>query len=233
MRQIRVFRRRHRDEDLDAGEKLECLAGEGNEHSTDDLNGIGLTADVPGGDDAASDDSGEFDDRSEADIAQNHPNRTVMLVAGLMSVVVAGSLAGWLGYGMHQAHQGKRTEALYVEVAKQGALNLANISSATVQDDVKRVLDSLTDPFLTEFQQRSTAFIDFVQRAKSSSQATVREAGLESFSDGRAQVLVALSVNVSADGVPTADPSRSWRMRITVQGDAGDNLKLSNVEFVP
>ncbi len=158
---------------------------------------------------------------------------TATLVVGVAIVVVLAGLASWLGYRTHRAHHLAHNHAAFVAIARQGALNLANIRSATVEDDVKRVVESSINPFLNDFQQRSASFIDFVVQANSSSEATVREVALESAESDRAQVLVALSVQVSADGEPQNSAPRHWRMRITVQRDPGGSIKMSNVEFIP
>jgi Mce-associated membrane protein len=44
-------------------------------------------------------------------------------------------------------------------------------------------------------------------------------------------VLVAVNVQTTTSGAPQQTP-RAWRMRISVQ-KVGDDVKVSNVEFVP
>ena len=60
---------------------------------------------------------------------------------------------------------------------------------------------------------------------------TVTEAGLESQTADTAQVLVAVTVTTTNAGAQQPDP-HAWRMRISVQ-KAGDQMKVSHVEFVP
>ncbi|CAJ1496042.1 mammalian cell entry protein [[Mycobacterium] burgundiense] len=158
---------------------------------------------------------------------------TATLAVGVVLALVLTCLASWLGYQAHRGSQLAHNEADFVEVASQGALNLANIGSATVEDDVKRVVDASINPFLNDFQQRSASFIDFVVQANSSSEATIREVALESAESDWAQVMVALSVQVAAEGEPQDSAARHWRMRVTVQKDPGGSVKMSNVEFVP
>jgi Mce-associated membrane protein len=60
---------------------------------------------------------------------------------------------------------------------------------------------------------------------------TVTEAGLESETANDAQVLVAVTVKTSIASAPEQNP-RAWRMRVSVQ-KVGEDVKVSNVEFVP
>ena len=81
-----------------------------------------------------------------------------------------------------------------------------------------------------EFEQRSQPFIDAVRQARSTTEGTVVEAGLESVDGDRAEALVAVTVKTSTADV--AQPqTKEWRMRITVQ-KVGDEAKVSGVEFV-
>ena len=161
------------------------------------------------------------------------------LIAGLVAVLALSGLVGWLGYRAHQAQQAKDQRALFLQVGRQGAVNLTTIDFERVDDDVKRILDSATGSFYDEFQQRSQPFAEVVKQVKSKSVGTVTEAGLEvpdaeqgSKVPTEAQVLVAVTVNTSVVGQPEQSP-RAWRMRILVQQAADGQAKVSNVEFVP
>jgi Mce-associated membrane protein len=147
-------------------------------------------------------------------------------------VVALGGLVGWLGFRAYQSHQVDAQRKLFLQVGRQGALNLTTIDFAHVDDDVKRILDSATGNFYDEFQQRSQPFTEVVKQVKSKSVGSVTEAGLESESPNEAQVLVAVTVHTSVVGQPDQQP-RAWRMRILVQKVGGDDAKVSNVEFVP
>jgi Mce-associated membrane protein len=153
------------------------------------------------------------------------------IAAGLVVVAAVGGLAGWLGYRSYQAHEAAVQRNLYLQVARQAAVNLTTISYTEVDADVQRILDSATGSFYDDFQGRSQPFIDVVKQAQSKSEGTVTEAGLESETADQAQVLVAVSVKTSIAAAPEQDP-RHWRMRISVQ-KVGDGAKVSNVGFVP
>jgi Mce-associated membrane protein len=152
------------------------------------------------------------------------------LVAGLVAVMSLGALSGWLGYRAHQSQQAKTERELYLQVARQGALDLTTIDYQHADSDIQRILDSATGQFHDQFAERSVPFVDAVKKAQSTSTGTVTEAGLESIAVDEAQAIVAVSVMTTAPGTPEKQP-HSWRMRLTVQRSGGD-VKISNVGFV-
>jgi Mce-associated membrane protein len=152
-------------------------------------------------------------------------------IVGLALVVVLAGLTGWLGFRTYQSHQADEQRKLFLQVGRQGALNLTTIDWQQADQDVQRILDSATGKFYDEFEKRAQPFVEVVKQAQSKSVGTVAEAGLESESDNGAQVLVAVTVKTSNAGAPEQAP-RAWRMRISVQ-KVGDEAKVSNVEFVP
>jgi Mce-associated membrane protein len=151
-------------------------------------------------------------------------------IVGLVAVVALAGLCGWLGFRAYQSHREADQRSLFLEVGRQGALNLTTIDFEHVDDDVKRILDSSTGTFYDDFQARSQPFAEVVKQAKSKSVGTVSEAGIESVSDDGADVLVAVTVKTSNAGAAEQEP-RAWRMKITVQ-KVGDDAKVANVRFV-
>ena len=152
-------------------------------------------------------------------------------IVGLALVVVLAGLTGWLGFRTYQSHQADEQRKLFLQVGRQGALNLTTIDWQQADQDVQRILDSATGTFYDDFQKRAQPFVEVVKQAQSKSVGTIAEAGLESESEDGAQVLVAVTVKTSNAGAPEQAP-RAWRMRISVQ-KVGDEAKVSNVEFVP
>lgn len=150
---------------------------------------------------------------------------------GLLMFLAASGLAGWLGYRVYLNHQQSQRDALYVAVARQGAINLTTIDFTRADADVQRILDSATGTFYDDFAQRSQPFIAAVKEAKSKSEGTVAEASIESEEAGHAQVLVAVTVKTSTGAGAQTAPPRSWRMRIGVEHN-GNSAKVANVEFV-
>jgi Mce-associated membrane protein len=154
-------------------------------------------------------------------------------LVGLVLVVALAGLTGWLGFRTYQSHKADEQRKLFLEVGRQGALNLTTIDFQEADKDVQRILDSATGTFYDDFQKRSQPFVEVVKQAQSKSVGSIAEAGLEqnSVTDNGAQVLVAVTVKTSNAGAPDQQP-RAWRMRISVQ-KVGDEAKVSNVEFVP
>jgi len=158
--------------------------------------------------------------------------RRGLIALGAAAVVALAGLAGWLGYRVHEDQQTQAQHSLYVQVARQTAINLTTISFSEVDADIKRILDSATGEFHDEFQNRSKPFIDVIKKVQSKTEGTIAEAGLLNATDNQGQVLVAIAVKTSMAGAPADQEPRRWRMRITVDRNGG-GAKVSKVEFVP
>jgi Mce-associated membrane protein len=157
------------------------------------------------------------------------PSPIAVAVAVIVALLGVG---GWLGFRLHQDDQVQAQRNLYVQVARQTAINLTTIDYTEVDADIKRVLDSATGAFHDEFQNRSQPFVEVVKKVQSKSEGTISEAGLLSYTKDQAQVLVAVAVKTSMAAAPPDQEPRRWRMRLTVD-KTGDSAKVSNVEFVP
>ena len=188
-----------------------------------------------GGEDSADYDEeatdSEASDDADAPAKPQMSHVRLATIAGLVLVVALAALTGWLGFRTYQSHQAVEQRNLYLQVGRQGALNLTTINFQQADQDVQRILDSATGTFYDDFQKRAQPFVEVVKQAQSKSVGTIAEAGLESESADGAQVLVAVTVKTSNAGAPDQAP-RAWRMRISVQ-KVGDEAKVSNVEFVP
>jgi Mce-associated membrane protein len=181
--------------------------------------------------DAAVDD--EVDDGSQdaapAERSASHVRLATMV--GLVVVLALAATVGWVGFRAYQSHQAQEQRQLFLQVGRQCALNLTTIDWQHADADVQRVLDSATGQFYDQFSKRKQPFIEVLKKAQSKSVGTITEAGLESESDDKAQVLVAASIKTSNLGADD-QPPREWRMRISVE-KSGDEVKISNVAFVP
>jgi Mce-associated membrane protein len=152
------------------------------------------------------------------------------LVAGAVALATLTGLACWLGYRAYEKHEAQARRDLFVQTARQGAVNLTTINYTEADADVQRILDLATGAFRDDFEQRSKPFIEIVKAAQSKSEGTITDAGLESQGGDSAQVLVAVAVKSRTAG--GEEPPREWRMRIEVRS-FGDGAKVSNVVFVP
>ncbi|HZU48269.1 MAG TPA: mammalian cell entry protein [Mycobacterium sp.] len=152
------------------------------------------------------------------------------LVAGLIAVVVLSAMVGWLGFRAYQSHTAEVQRSVFLEVARQGAVNLTTFDYQHVDADVQRILGSATGTFYDSFSHRSRSFIDTVKRSQSKSAGTVTEAGVESQTRDEGQVLVAVTVKTVKSGSAEQE-DQALRMRITVH-KLGDGGKVSNVAFL-
>jgi Mce-associated membrane protein len=175
----------------------------------------------------------DVDDKSDkaAPVKGSASHVRLATAVGLVVVVGLTALVGWLGFTAFQQKQAQDQRQLFVEVGRQGALNLTTIDWQHADTDVKRILDSATGTFYDDFSKREQPFIEVVKKAQATSKGTITEAALESESGDEAQVLVAVSVKTSNIVAAEQEP-RAWRMRISVQ-KAGGEAKVSNVAFVP
>ncbi|MGZ4515343.1 MAG: mammalian cell entry protein [Mycobacterium sp.] len=153
------------------------------------------------------------------------------LVISLVIVLALTGLVGWVGLRAHRAHQAQEQRALFLQAGRQGALNLTTVDFREAAADVQRILNGATGQLYDNFSKRSQPFIEVLLRTQSKSVGTVTEAGIESQSGDRAEVLVAVTVHTSNAAAAQQEP-HAWRMRLSVQ-KVGGVAKVSNVEFVP
>jgi len=154
------------------------------------------------------------------------------VLVGVIAVVALGTLTGWLGFGAYRAYQAEQLRQLFLQTARQSAINLTTIDWEHADSDVARVLDSASGTLHDDFAARSQPLVEAVKTLKSKSVGTITEAGVESTSGDAAQVLVVASVKTTLVNQPE-QPPRSWRMRLSVQKVADGQAKVSSVAFVP
>jgi len=210
------------------GELTDSTAVEETSSAAEPESGVSDATDTVDEDDA-DDDAVQDEDAAPAGPRVSHVQLATLV--GLVVVVALAALTGWLGFRAYDSYKADEQRKLFLQVGRQGALNLTTIDWEHADADVQRILDSATGTFYDDFEQRSKPFVEVVKQAKSKSVGTISEAGLESSSENDAQVLVAVSVKTSNAGAPEQAP-RAWRMRISVE-KIGDEAKVSNVEFVP
>jgi Mce-associated membrane protein len=177
---------------------------------------------------ALHDDTGADD---AAPVTRPMSQARLATIVGSVVVIAVAALAGWLGVQGYQSHHAQAKRQLFVQVARQAAVNLTTVDWQHAEDDVQRLLDQATGTFYDNFAGRKQPFIDVVKKTQSKSVGTVSEAGLESESGDEGQVLVAVSIRTS-NLTGTDQPPRQWRMKISVR-KSGNEGKVSNVTFVP
>lgn len=153
------------------------------------------------------------------------------LTIGLVVVAALIGLVGWVGLRAYRAHEAQEQRALFLQAGRQSALNLTTVDFREADADVQRILAGATGRLYDNFSKRAQPYIDVVLRTQSKSVGTVTEAGIESQSGDRAEVLVAVTVHTSNAGAAQQEP-HAWRMRLSLL-KVGGVAKVSNVEFVP
>ena len=86
---------------------------------------------------------------------------------GMCHLSGIGRCGGWLGYRVYQDREAQAQRNLYVEVARQTAVNLTTIDYQHADSDIQRILDSATGSFYDDFAKRSKPFIEVVKKAQS------------------------------------------------------------------
>ncbi|GFG74967.1 mammalian cell entry protein [Mycobacterium botniense] len=152
------------------------------------------------------------------------------LAAGLVFVAALAGLAGWLGCRAYEGHTAAANRDLFVQAARQCAVNLSTVDYEHADADVQRILGLATGTFYENFSRRSQAFIDNLRQSRSKLVGTVAEAGLESEAGDEGHVLVAVTVQ-PVDAKTGQEQPQAWRMRITVK-KVGGAAKVSHVAFV-
>src|ERR1700684_3934999 len=72
------------------------------------------------------------------DSAKARPTRRHAILFGLAAVIALSGLVGWTGFRAHQSHHVQAQSSLYLQVARQGALNLTTIDWEHADADVHR-----------------------------------------------------------------------------------------------
>ncbi|MBI2695753.1 Mce protein [Mycobacterium nebraskense] len=215
------------DGDVDEAEDYDAAVAD---DATDDDDASDDDADA---NDADEDDASEegADDEDAAPAKRRMSQLRLAAIVGAAIIVALAATVGWLGFRSYQSHQAESQRQMFLQIGRQCALNLTTIDWQHAEGDVQRVLDSATGQFYDQFSKRKQPFIDVLKKAQSKSVGTITEAGVESESGDKAQVLVAVSIKTTNLGVEDQAP-RQWRMRITVE-KSGSDTKISNVAFVP
>lgn len=130
-----------------------------------------------------------------------------------------------------QAEHREKLTAEYTAAARQTVVTLMSLDFNHAQDAVKNILDNSTGEFREDFEAQSKDFVKLAQDAKVVTEANVTGAAVDSMSDDKAVVLVAVNTKVTNTTGANKQP-RPWRVAVDLVRE-GDQIKLSKVEFVP
>src|SRR5260370_7432232 len=93
-------------------------------------------------------------DGDDADVARvqrrlSHVRQA--LVVGLAVVTALAALVGWLGFRAYQSHSADQQRSLFLQVGRQGAINLTTIDWQHAETDVQPALNSPPPTFSNNF----------------------------------------------------------------------------------
>lgn len=156
-----------------------------------------------------------------------------VLASCLTLIVIAGLLAasGWMIWHHREAVHRQQLAAEYTAAARQTVVTLMSLDFNHAQDAVKNILDNSTGEFREDFEAQSKDFVKLAQDAKVVTEANVTGAAVDTLSDDKAVVLVAVNTKVTNTTGANQQP-RPWRVAVDMVRE-GDQIKLSKVEFVP
>jgi Mce-associated membrane protein len=152
------------------------------------------------------------------------------LITGLVAGMVLAGLVGWLGFRAYEAHTIEAHRDLFVQTARQEAVNLGTVDYQHADADAQRILDLASGKFYASFSRRKQSYIDTAKQMRSKTVGTVTDAGVESQSGDLGRVLVAVTVS-SMDPTQAQREPHYGRMRITVR-KVGDVAKITDVVAV-
>ncbi|MGV0834144.1 hypothetical protein [Mycolicibacterium thermoresistibile] len=160
------------------------------------------------------------------------PRRRALAATLALSCIVASlATSGHVLREHHTVVQQDRDRAEFTAAARQAVVTLLSIDSDQAHADVQRIIDNSTGPFQEDLAYAADDFVRMAQDARATTDATAKAAAVESMSEDSAVVLVtAASTVTTADGV--TDAPQNWRLSVELQR-AGDEIKMSKVEFVP
>ncbi|MCG7611400.1 MULTISPECIES: hypothetical protein [Mycobacterium] len=150
---------------------------------------------------------------------------TLIVIVGLLV------LSGLMIWNHRQAQHREQLTAEYTAAARQTVVTLMSLDFNHAQDAVKNILDNSTGEFREDFEAQSKDFVKLAQDAKVVTEANVTGAAVDSMSDDKAVVLVAVNTKVTNTTGANKQP-RPWRVAVNLVRE-GDQIKLSKVEFVP
>jgi Mce-associated membrane protein len=106
-----------------------------------------------------------------------------------------------------------------VSAARQAIKNLDSLSAATVDADLKRVVDGATGSFKEQFTKAQAELKKVVVQRKTVSSATVLSAGLQRADLDSATVLVAVDRTVTDTSTPNGVIAHDrWKMQVEKHG---------------
>ena len=158
--------------------------------------------------------------------------RGVSWQTGLLVLVVVALLvvAGQRGLSWQDERQRATDEKDAAAAATAEVEGLIQVSGATSEQDLDKLLDGATAEFRTELEAQADRLRKALSKNKVTATGEVISTGLVKLEDGRATVIVAAAGTVENDQTAKAEP-RNYRLRVDLQQD-DDRWLVSGLEFV-
>ena len=152
------------------------------------------------------------------------------LVLGVLVVGLAVS-TGVLGVRTWQGKNDADQRAKAVQAARQMGVNLMSLDYKTAQQDLDRIVAGTTGELKNKLSTQSKQLLDRLSQTQAKSTVDKVDAGLVSFDDDSAEVMVSLNGTVTNPKVKNGAP-RAYRYLMDLTR-VGDRWLVSELEVVP
>ncbi len=153
------------------------------------------------------------------------PEVVLGVVLAVALALLAWQVAVWV-----QDHRDDERRTAAVDVAKAQVLDLTTLDSQSVSSTVKAMGSRVTGDFKRQFDGFSQTFVDVVKHDKITATGEISDAGISSFEDSSAVVIVASTTKV-ATAKQTTPAQRDYRISVSLDRVDGSWL-ISGMEFV-
>ena len=158
--------------------------------------------------------------------------RGVSWQTGLLALVVVTLLAvaGERGLAWQDERQRATDQKAAAAAATAEVEGLIQVSGATSEEDLDKLLDGATAEFRAELEAQADRLRKALSKNKVTATGEVISTGVVKLEDGRATVIVAAAGTVENTKTAEAEP-RNYRLRVDLQKDE-DRWLVSGLEFV-
>jgi len=159
--------------------------------------------------------------------------RGVSWQAGLLALAVVTLLAvaGERGLAWQDERQRATDQKAAAAAAAAEVEGLIQVSGATSQQDLAKLLDGATAEFRAELEAQADRLRKALTKNKVTATGDVVSTGVVKLEDGRATVIVAAVGTVENNQTAKSEP-RNYRLRVDLQHDDDDRWLVSGLEFV-
>lgn len=158
------------------------------------------------------------------------PSLTPGLAATTILVLALLALAGWRGLAWQDARDRLSDEKAAAAAASAEVEGLIDISGATSDADMARLLDGATADFRSELEAQADRLQKALAANRVEASGEAVSAGVVELDGDRATVIVAATGTVRNKSTRAAEP-RNYRLKVELVRSDGDWL-VSGLEFV-